>query len=138
MPDYTARALRGPMAFLYISAFLLAFGLANLESILGLFGKDRFNMGPADIAIAPGTPFFSTFLQDVRVLFDGVPAPIIYVQQKQISVVAPWSVNALASTKIQVEYKGQRSDARELRVGAVAPGIFSGNSSGSMPYLVGP
>jgi DHA1 family multidrug resistance protein-like MFS transporter len=42
-------ALRGPMAFLFVAAFLLAFALANLESILGLFGKDRFNMGPAQV-----------------------------------------------------------------------------------------
>ena len=49
-----ADALRGPAAFLFVSAFLLAFALANLESILGLFGKERFEMGPTQIGLVMG------------------------------------------------------------------------------------
>lgn len=44
-------AILGPLAFLFIAAFLLAFALANLESVLGLFGKDRFGMGPTAIGM---------------------------------------------------------------------------------------
>jgi DHA1 family multidrug resistance protein-like MFS transporter len=47
-------ALSGPMAFLFIMAFLLAFAMANLEAILGLFGKDRFAMGPSDVGLVMG------------------------------------------------------------------------------------
>jgi len=47
-------ALRGPMAFLFVSAFLLAFALSNLESILGLFGKERFEMGPTQVGLVMG------------------------------------------------------------------------------------
>ena len=47
-------ALSGPMAFLFVMAFLLAFAMANLESVLGLFGKDRFEMGPADVGLVMG------------------------------------------------------------------------------------
>ncbi len=47
-------ALRGPVGFLFAMAFLLAFALANLEGVLGLYGKDQFRMGPADIGLLMG------------------------------------------------------------------------------------
>ena len=47
-------SVRGPIGFLYVMAFLLAFALANLEAVLGLYGKDRFAMGPADIGLLMG------------------------------------------------------------------------------------
>lgn len=47
-------ALSGATGFLFALAFLLTFALANLESILGLYGKDRFSMGPAEIGMLMG------------------------------------------------------------------------------------
>jgi DHA1 family multidrug resistance protein-like MFS transporter len=47
-------ALRGSGGFLFAMAFLLAFALANLEGVLGLYGKDQFNMGPAEIGLLMG------------------------------------------------------------------------------------
>jgi DHA1 family multidrug resistance protein-like MFS transporter len=47
-------ALRGPMAFLFVTSFLLAFAMANLESVLGLFSKDRFGMGPSGVGMVMG------------------------------------------------------------------------------------
>lgn len=47
-------ALRGPMAFLFVTSFLLAFAMANLESVLGLFSKDRFAMGPSGVGMVMG------------------------------------------------------------------------------------
>ncbi|MCC7445925.1 MAG: MFS transporter [Anaerolineae bacterium] len=47
-------SLRGPMAFLFVSAFLLAFALANFESVLGLFAKDQFGMSPSDVGMLMG------------------------------------------------------------------------------------
>ena len=35
-------------------AFLLAFALANLESVLGLYGQSRFNLGPAEFGLLMG------------------------------------------------------------------------------------
>lgn len=49
-----AQALRGPMAFLFVAAFLLAFAMANLESVLGLFGLQQFQMGPAQVGLVMG------------------------------------------------------------------------------------
>lgn len=46
--------LRGPIGFLYLMAFLLAFALANMESVLGIYGKQRFAMDPAELGIMMG------------------------------------------------------------------------------------
>ncbi|TLN23355.1 MFS transporter [bacterium] len=46
--------LRGPIGFLFVMAFLLAFALANLESVLGLYGQSRFNLGPAEFGLLMG------------------------------------------------------------------------------------
>ncbi len=42
-------------------------------------------------------------------LFDNVPAPLVYVMNDKISAVVPWIMAGRLSTKMQVEYKGQRS-----------------------------
>jgi DHA1 family multidrug resistance protein-like MFS transporter len=47
-------ALRGPMAFLFVSAFLLSFALTNFEAVLGLFALDRFKLGPEGVGYLLG------------------------------------------------------------------------------------
>ncbi len=47
-------ALQGPMGFLFVMAFLLAFALANFEAILGLFAKDRYELGPDQVGYLLG------------------------------------------------------------------------------------
>lgn len=47
-------ALRGPMAFLFITAFLLAFAMTNFEAVLGLFALDRFELGPDQVGYLLG------------------------------------------------------------------------------------
>jgi MFS transporter, DHA1 family, multidrug resistance protein len=49
-----AAALRGPIGFLYTMGLLLSFALSNLESVLGLYGKQRFSMGPEAIGLLMG------------------------------------------------------------------------------------
>jgi len=46
--------LRGSSGFLFALAFLLAFALANMESVLALYGGKRFAMGPAEIGLLMG------------------------------------------------------------------------------------
>ncbi len=46
--------LKGPLGFFFGMSFLLAFALANLEGVLSLYGKDNFNMGPAQIGYIMG------------------------------------------------------------------------------------
>lgn len=43
--------LQGAQSFLFVMAFLLSFALANMESVLGLYGNQRFQMGPSEIGV---------------------------------------------------------------------------------------
>lgn len=47
-------ALRGPLGFFFLMAFLLAFALANLEGVMGLYGSKRFGMGPTELGLLMG------------------------------------------------------------------------------------
>lgn len=47
-----ARALRGPIGFLFLLAFLLSFGLTNFEAVFGLYALQRFGYGPQQIGSA--------------------------------------------------------------------------------------
>lgn len=48
------QALNGPMRLLFMLAFLLAFALAMMESVLALYGRERFTMGPSQIGLLMG------------------------------------------------------------------------------------
>ncbi len=77
-----------------------------------------------------------TTLAETQVLFDGVPAPIVYVSDKQLSAIVPYELAGRLSTRIQVAYKGAVSPALELRVTDAAPGIFTLNASGTGPGAI--
>lgn len=100
--------------------------------IVTIFGQ---NMGPSELAtLRLKTPdSVDTALAGTRVLFDGVPAPLIYVRGDQISGVVSYAVSGKTVTRLQVEYGGVKSDAVALRVVPAVPGIFSANSSGLGP-----
>ena len=71
-----------------------------------------------------------TQVGDVRVLFDGVAAPILYAQAKQVNTVIPWSLFGRTTVRVEVEYKGNRSAAAQIQLYDAAPGIFSIDGSG--------
>ena len=75
-------------------------------------------------------------LAGVHVLFDGVPAPVIYASAGQVNVVVPYAVAGKPSTLVQVEYLGALSPPISLPVAATAPGIFTLDSSGSGPGAI--
>ena len=72
----------------------------------------------------------STSIGGVRILFDGVPAPLVYASATQCSAVVPYFGAAKATTHVQVEYQGVRSDPLEVAVSATAPGLFTTDLSG--------
>ncbi len=69
-------------------------------------------------------------LSDARLLFDGVPAPMIYTRVGQTSAVVPFSVANHATTSVEYEYKGIRSNAVTLNVARTQPGLFTLDTSG--------
>ena len=71
-----------------------------------------------------------TTLGGTRVLFDGVPAPMIYAQAAQVSVVVPFGVAGQLSTQVQIEYQGVRSAPLTVGVATAAPAFFTRDASG--------
>jgi uncharacterized protein (TIGR03437 family) len=74
---------------------------------------------------------FQTRVGNTRILFDGVPAPVIYVSGKQDAVVVPYSVAGKTQTIVTAEYNGLTSPGFPVPVSAVVPGLFSADSTGS-------
>ncbi|MBZ5625733.1 MAG: hypothetical protein LAQ69_44625 [Acidobacteriia bacterium] len=81
------------------------------------------------LQIASGV--LTTMLAQTRVLFDGQPVPLIYVQSGQVTAIVPDAVAGKTSTQLHVEYLGGKSNAITVPVAAAAPGIFSANSTGA-------
>jgi uncharacterized protein (TIGR03437 family) len=116
-----------------------AAGLVNAASYVGgpiapgevvlLYGA---TFGPARLQFAQldssgGLP---SLLAGTRLLFDGVPSPMLYSQVGQAAAVVPFSVAGKSTAQVQYEYQGIRSAAFPVAIGASQPGVFSQDSSG--------
>ena len=69
-------------------------------------------------------------LSQVQVLFDGNPAPLIYVSAQQVAAMVPYGLAGKSATQIQVMYQGVASDPVQKSVAASAPGVFTADASG--------
>jgi uncharacterized protein (TIGR03437 family) len=97
-------------------------------SIFTLFGE---NVGPATLTTMQVTNGkAATNLGGVRVLFDGVPAPLLYVAATQVSGVVPLSLGGTTSVQVQVEYRNTRSSAHYVGLAPAKPGLFTAGGSG--------
>ena len=91
-------------------------------------------LGPAELATLQLTPDqlgITDTIAGTRVLFDGKPAPMVYTRTDAVSAIVPYSVAPQSTTRIEVEYQGNRSNALTVTVLPAKPGIFSLNASGA-------
>ena len=88
-----------------------------------VFGQ---SLGPGELAGAAldGNGSLATSIAGTRVLFDGVPAPIVYVSGTQNSVVVPYEVAGRSSTNVTVESGGRTSAAYTVRVNGLIRDCF--------------
>jgi len=97
--------------------------------LVSIFG---YGVGPASgAAMDTKSGTLATQLAGTRVLFDGIPAPLLYTDSDQVNAVVPRSVAGRTSTRVQIEYLGLTSDALPAPVAASSPGIFTLNGSGT-------
>jgi uncharacterized protein (TIGR03437 family) len=92
--------------------------------LVTLFGTD---LGPAaGIGAKPdASGRFGTNLAGVRVLFDGMPAPVLYAQAYQVNAIVPFAVTPGAAVRVEVEHNGMRSTATTIAVSEAAPAVFT-------------
>jgi uncharacterized protein (TIGR03437 family) len=69
-------------------------------------------------------------LGGVRVLFEGVAAPMIFVSRNQVSVVAPFFLDVRQSVQVRVETGGAASEPVTLPVAPTAPAVFTLSQTG--------
>jgi uncharacterized protein (TIGR03437 family) len=81
-----------------------------------------------------------TALGGVEVDFDGVPAPLLYVQASQVNAQVPYTVAGSAVTQIVVQYQGQVVGSALETVALAAPGLFPAaiNQDGSINSAISP
>ena len=98
----------------------------QLVTITGL------GLGPATgVAMRPSAAgAFETQLAGVRVLFDGVPAPLLFVRDDQINAIVPYALHGRVNTRLQIEFGGSFSIPIELKVVDASPGIFTAGNLG--------
>jgi uncharacterized protein (TIGR03437 family) len=104
--------------------------------IVTIFGS---GLGPTQLVtlqLAPDGQHVASLLAGTRVLFDGLPAPVIFTSAGQIAVVTPFALANRSSTMLQVEFNGQTSTPIPLSVTAASPGVFTSDASGSGPAAV--
>ncbi len=95
-------------------------------------------IGPPELAnfILTGNGTLPNTLAGTRILFNGVPAPLLYVSNKQSSAIVPYMLAGKASASVQVEYNGARSDVITVPVLVSRPGIFTLNGTGHGPGVI--
>ena len=78
----------------------------------------------------------STSAGNTRVLFDGIPAPVVYALATQTVVVVPYEVAGRTTTSVVVEYQGVQSAPLIYSVQPAVPGIFTQNQQGTGPGAI--
>ena len=98
-------------------------------TIISLFGSE---IGPAaGVGLQLNSSGqMGTLLGGSRVLFDGVPAPLISVQARQVNAVVPYEVAGKTRSVVQIEFQGKTSAGVTVPLTDSSPGLFTLDSSG--------
>ncbi len=62
---------------------------------------------------------------DSRVLFDGEPAPLFWVQDSQINAQVPYTVAGKKQAEVEIIFKGYSRGKTTVEVAEAAPGLFA-------------
>ncbi|MBI5086863.1 MAG: hypothetical protein HZB13_19985 [Acidobacteria bacterium] len=130
--------LGGPVSQLNIGSLSHGASLQSLPVVPGCLMVIRDWGGlPGEI----GPPFLTslqldadgrvaTELAETKVLFDGVPAPILSAYAAKVGVVVPYGVGGKNKVTVQLIYRGEETFPIEFNVADAYPGIFTVDSSG--------
>jgi uncharacterized protein (TIGR03437 family) len=118
-----------PQVFSMVNGASMKGGTAAAGEIVTFFG---INLGPASLMNLQLNEAgqVATTLAEVQVTFDNIPAPLLYVQASQLSAIVPYAVAGTTQAKVEVRYKGTKSNTVVAQVAASAPGVFTIDSSG--------
>jgi uncharacterized protein (TIGR03437 family) len=99
--------------------------------IFVLYGE---GMGPPQLATMQlnEAGLADTTLAETQVLFNGTPAPLVYTSSNQLAAIVPYSVQAGADGRadMQVSYQGHTTNPMPVLIVASSPALFTLNASG--------
>lgn len=105
-------------------------GAVSPGEIVAIKGVNLGPSAPVGLLLTPqGT--VSITLGNTVVLFDGIPAPLIFVSDSQINAIVPYEIAGRVNTSVVVQRNGQSSTPLVLRVADTSPAIFSLTQGGS-------
>jgi uncharacterized protein (TIGR03437 family) len=118
-----------------VSAASYTSGPVSPGEIVAVFGAD---LGPAIVASQTinDRGLFGTTLAGTRVLFGGVPSPLLFTSYGQVGAIVPYGLAGTKTVRLEMEYNGIRTNSVELPVADVTPAIFTANSTGKGPGLM--
>jgi uncharacterized protein (TIGR03437 family) len=91
-----------------------------------LYNNNGTNFAAAGaLIVTPNLPALTTSLAGIKVLVDGIAAPIYYVTTNAISFVVPYEVSTYGVASIQVSVNGALSNVVTTYVHQTAPGVFT-------------
>ena len=91
--------------------------------LVSLVGLGIGPQTPASTRVVNGA--VETSLENVQVLFDGIPAPLLYVGPTQINAIVPGEVYANATTTLQIVGPAGTLNGPPIPVSAAQPGVFA-------------
>jgi uncharacterized protein (TIGR03437 family) len=112
-----------------VSAASFRDGAVAAGELVTIFGS---NLGPNRLIgyQLTASHLVSTTLAQTRVLFDGIPAPLLYVRNDQVGAIVPYESAGHAEAQIVVEHNGVPSGILTIPVAESAPGLFTATASG--------
>jgi uncharacterized protein (TIGR03437 family) len=75
-------------------------------------------------------------LSGTRVLFDELPAPLVYVSATQVSAIVPYAVAGRLRSQLRIESATGKSQEVAVDVSGTAPGVFTMSGTGAGPGAV--
>ena len=96
--------------------------------IITLYGNA---LGASGSAVLGSDGKLSSQIAGTEVLFDGIPAPMLYSSSGQLAAVVPYALDGKAGTQIQVRNGFLASDLIAVPVTPIAPSIFSLDYTGT-------
>jgi uncharacterized protein (TIGR03437 family) len=121
-PSFTAAGMKNAASY--------QAGTVAPGEIFALFGS---NLGPSSLALfqLDSQNRLPTTLGGTQVLFDGIPAPLIYTLAGQVSGIVPYGLSG--ASNVVVTYNGAASTAVSIPVISTVPGLFTVSSAGTGP-----
>jgi len=88
------------------------------------------SVAPGELVTIFGSNLLGTTTTQTRVLFNGMPATLLYVGNDQVSAIVPNGVAGQKEAQVVVDRSGVPSGTLTIPVAASAPGLFTATANG--------